>query len=308
MDARTKLLRAVRRSGPVPFPKHLRLCPALQAHFRAATGAEDLDAHFGLDMKWVSCGRPEEFDWGGELSAHEFSAQFDFDVVARRADGLHATDMAVVSGYEPGTFEEAHGQLGMESFFVRLMENPRGTAAWLARIARNKARVASAYARAGVDIVFIGDDMGSQRALLMSEQMWHEYLRSPLETIIAEVRSASAEVPIAYHSCGHIGPLIPALIETGIDVLESVQPECNDVPRLVRDFGGSLSFWGCIGAQSTMARGTPAEVRKAVLDLAAAFPGRSGLIIAPAHTLEPDTPPENVTAFLEAVAEADEVA
>ncbi len=303
---REKVLRAINRQGPAPFPKHVRPCPALVEHFRRETGAEDLDAAFGLDLRWIYCGRPERFDFDAEISQAEFDRLFDFEGVARLAEETKAAGLAVVSGYECGTFEQAHEVRGLEGLLVDLMTEPEETKRFLNRIAVNKARIAVGYAKAGVDIVFVGDDMGSQRALLVREEAWHRFFRPPLQHIVDEVRAARPDARLAYHSCGHIEPLVPYLIEVGIDVLESIQPECNDVARLVRTFADRLAFWGGIGAQSTMAHGTPEEVRAAVLAHTALFPPGSGAIVAPAHTLEADTPPENLTAFLDAVREADE--
>jgi len=308
MTSRDKVLRAVTRRGPTPFPKHARPCAALSEHFRQKLRVTDLDAALGFDMRWLACERPARADLGRRWPASEFHAAFRFAEVARAADDLRERGIATVSSYECGTFEEAHALRGMDDLMVSLIEQPAATRRWLMEIDANKARIAAGYASAGVDIVFIGDDMGSQRALLVSEDMWSDFFRPPLERIIDAIREARPHVAIAYHSCGHIEPLVPALLEAGIDVLESVQPECNDVPRLVAAFHGRLAFWGCIGAQSTMARGTAAEVREAVLSTAALFPPGSGWIVAPAHTLEPDTPPQNLEAFLDAVEEADRLA
>lgn len=308
LTSRDKVLRAVSRQGPAPFPKHLRPSLELSEVLRRISGAEDLESHFGVDMRWVYCPRTQDFPYDRELSQEEFSRFFDFDQAARQVEQVQAAGLAAASGYEMGTFEQAHDMRGMEGLFISLLTDPKEATSFLARIGRNKARIAAGYALAGVDLVFIGDDMGSQRGLLMSEQMWSEYFRPPLEMIIQEVRSAVSGARIAYHSCGHIEPLISGLIEAGIDVLESLQPECNDVPRIIRAYHDRLSFWGGVGAQSTMARGTPEQVRSAVLELARLLPPQSGLILAPAHTLERDTPPENVLAFVEAVAEADRLA
>lgn len=303
--SREKVLRAINRQGPAPFPKHLRPCPALAAHFSKLAGGQDLDAWFGLDLRWLYCGRPEGFDFAAELTDAEFDRAFDFQGVMRQADALREAGVAVVSGYECGTFEQAHEIRGIEQLLSDVLLDPEGTLAFLDRIARNKARIAAAYARSGVDIVFIGDDMGSQRSLLVSRDTWQRFFRPPLERIVAAIRESNGEVRIAYHSCGCIEPLVPDLVAVGIDILESLQPECNSVSALIADHSDHLAFWGAIGAQSTMARGTPSEVRQAVLDLTSLFGRGSGLIVAPAHTLEPDTPAENITAFLEAVAEAD---
>lgn len=307
-SGRDRVLRAVARRGPAPFPRHLRPSPALARHFRRETGSDDLDAWFGLDLRWTYCGRPGRFAFDAELSRGGFDALFDFERVARQADAWRAAGLAVVSGYECGTFEQAHEERGLEDLLVDVMTEPAETRGFLDRISANKARIAAGYARAGVDIVFIGDDMGSQRALLVREETWQAFFRPPLERIVAAAREVRPDVTIAYHSCGHIEPLVPHLIACGVDVLESIQPECNDVPALVRAHSHQLAFWGGIGAQSTMARGTPREVRAAVLRLTGLFGPGTGLIVAPAHTLEPDTPPANVVAFVEAVDEANRLA
>lgn len=303
--SREKVLRAINRQGPAPFPKHLRPCRALAAHFGALAGDQEMDRWFGLDLRWLYCNRPDRFDFAADLTDAEFARAFDFDGVARQADLLRAAGLAVVSGYECGTFEQAHEIRGIEQLLSDVLLEPEATEAFLTRIAANKARIAAAYARSGVDIVFIGDDMGSQRSLLVSRSTWQRFFRPPLERIVGAIRGTGADVKIAYHSCGCIEPLVPDLVEVGIDILESVQPECNDVAALVAAHSSRLSFWGAIGAQSTMARGTPDEVRDAVLGLTSLFGPGTGLVVAPAHTLEPDTPAENVVAFLNAVAEAD---
>jgi uroporphyrinogen decarboxylase len=297
------VLRAATRLGPAPFPRHLRPCPTLVDHFHASTGSNDTEALFGLDLRWIACGRPDRFEFGAELSRAEFDGLFDFDRVARAADDTRGAGLGVVSGYECGTFEQAHEMRGLEGLLVSLMTEPDETKRFLERIAVNKARIAAGYARAGVDIVFIGDDMGSQRALLVREEIWHRFFRPALQHIVDEVRAVRPDALIAYHSCGHVEPLVAHLVEVGIDILEPIQPECNDVALLVRTFGDRLAFWGGIGAQSTMARGTPDDVKQAVFELTRLFGPNTGLIVAPAHTLEPDTPPESLTAFAEAVDE-----
>ena len=97
MTSRDKALRAVSREGPAPFPKHLRPCPELVDELRAMTGAEDLDSHFGLDLRWLYCGRPEGFEYDHDLSETEFGDLFDFDQVARQADELRERGLAVLS-------------------------------------------------------------------------------------------------------------------------------------------------------------------------------------------------------------------
>ena len=122
-------------------------------------------------------------------------------------------------------------------------------------------------------------------------------------SIIVAIREVSDSVLIAYHSCGHVEPVVGELADAGVQVLESVQPEANDVARLVREHGDRLSFWGTVGDQSVLPYGTPEEVRQQVRSRIETVGRDGGLMIAPAHVVEPEVPVENVFAFFEAVEE-----
>jgi len=182
-----------------------------------------------------------------------------------------------------------------------LAGDPDFAEALLTRIAGIKARKAKANAEAGADIVWIGDDLGTQKALVFSPDMWRRMIRPPLQRIVDAIRSVGRDVLIAYHSCGHVEPVAGELADVGIDVLESVQPEANDVARLKAEHGNRLAFWGTMGAQSTFSHGTADDVRQEVRHRIAVVGRGSGLMLAPAHVLEPEVPAENVTAFVDEI-------
>jgi uroporphyrinogen decarboxylase len=149
----------------------------------------------------------------------------------------------------------------------------------------------------------MGDDLGMQRSIMMSKEMYRTWLKPRLKKVIDAARSAKPDIIIQYHSCGYILPLIGDLIEAGVDVLNPIQPECMDVGEVLREFAGRLSFNGTIGTQTTMPFATPAEVRDTVRrNLALAGP-RGGLLCCPTHVLEPEVPWENIEAYVEACRE-----
>ena len=170
----------------------------------------------------------------------------------------------------------------------------------IVRVSDLKAQIAENYAKAGVDIIWTGDDLGSERAMLMDPGMWRTYLKPCVKKIIAGVKKVNPDVLVAFHSDGYIEPIIPDLISVGVDILQAVQPECLNIGRLKEKFGSELAFWGTIGTQTTMAFGTPAEVKEMVKNRIRAF-REGGLCIAPSHTLEYPTPFENIVAFVEAI-------
>jgi len=159
------------------------------------------------------------------------------------------------------------------------------------------------YAELGVDIVQLGDDIGSQQGMLVSPALWRKYLKPLMAKIIADIKGANPETLVFYHSDGNIEAVIPDLIEIGVDVLNPVQPECMDIAKLKKKYGNWLSFWGGIGVQTTMPFGTPDDVRRAVKHVIRDAGRGGGLLVAPAHLIERDVPWHNVEAFVEAVHE-----
>lgn len=223
--------------------------------------------------------------------------------LARAVQAVKDRGLAAFSQYECGTFEQGHALVGMEDLLAAMYTSPDMVRALFDRISDVKARMAAAYAEAGVDVLFIGDDIGTQHGPVMPPDLWREYLIPPLEKIIGAARAVRPGIPIAYHSCGAVGFAVDGLIEAGIDVLQSVQPEANDPAELKRRHGGRVAFWGGVGSQSTMSHGTPEDVRNEVRALMETVGEGGGYICSPAHFVEPESPLENIDAFVEAIEE-----
>ena len=133
--------------------------------------------------------------------------------------------------------------------------------------------------------------------------MWRKFLIPPLKKIINAARSVRFDIPIAYHTCGCIDWAIDGLIEAGVDILQSVQPEANNTAVLKEKYGDRISFWGGVGSQSTMSGGTVVDVKNEVIHLIKTVGRGGGYICSPAHFLEPETPLENIDAFIDAIEE-----
>ena len=159
---------------------------------------------------------------------------------------------------------------------------------------------AQEFAKAGVDIILTGDDVGMQSSLMMSEDMYCEWIKPRFAKIIAAAKSVNPDVLIEYHSCGYVEPLIPHFIECGIDILNPIQPECMNFKEIFDKYNDKLCFKGTIGIQTTMPFGTPDEVREEVeKNLNIAGPS-GGLYCCPAHMIEPEVPWKNIIAYVEA--------
>ena len=102
------------------------------------------------------------------------------------------------------------------------------------------------------------------------------------------------------HSCGTITDILPDLIEIGVEVVNPLQPEAMEVEYCQKEFGRDLTFWGGLGSQSTIPFGTPAAIHAEVRRLCTEMGRGGGYILAPAKSLQPETPTENAAAMVEA--------
>ncbi len=155
----------------------------------------------------------------------------------------------------------------------------------------------------GVDMIWVGDDIGAQNAMLISPRMWRKFLKPRMANFIAELKSINPQVKVAYHSDGLIYPIIPDLIEIGLDVLNPIQPASMDPARLKREYGDQLCFWGSIDEQHTLPFGSAADVRAEVQTRLETIGKNGGLVIGPTHHVQLDTPMENFWAMVKTIRE-----
>ena len=153
-----------------------------------------------------------------------------------------------------------------------------------------------------LDMVFISDDMGSQNGLLISEGMWDLFFKDRMTRWCEMIHSYGLKV--FYHSDGACGPLIPRLIDCGIDVLNPIQHVCPGMDRseLKRKYGERVVFHGGIENQQALPFGTADDVRQETREcLRTLGAGREGYIVCSCHNVQSGTPLENVLAMVEMV-------
>jgi uroporphyrinogen decarboxylase len=295
----------------VENPSRLPLCrfaPWLGPEAKAALAAGEVDEwgvrwrqgsfhHFAhVEPPLAAVREPRQLD---EYPWPDLDQPYRFKGVRRRVAAWHAQGLAVAA-FAGSIFEQAWYLRGMQQFMVDMCQQPELAHALLERTAACQCYAARQFAGAGVDIVITGDDVATQHNLMMRVEMWREYLK-PLQTATARgAKEANADCYVFYHCDGSVAPLIPDLIETGIDILNPLQPECVDPAAVKRNYGDRLSFWGTVSVQRTMPFGTPDQVRGEVQQRIREVGRGGGLILAPAHVLGPEVPWENIVAFFEA--------
>lgn len=218
-------------------------------------------------------------------------------------DALHERGLAAGGGVQTTIWETSWYIRGMENLMMDMMSEDPIAEFILDTVTQQAVYRAVCFAKAGVDILFLGDDIGMQRGPMMSQELYCRWLKPRLKQVIDAARREKPDILVHYHSCGCATSFIPHLIEVGVDILNPIQPESMDFQEVYREFGGKVSFHGTIGTQTTMPFGTPEQVKEKVKEHMAIAKPYGGLLPAPTHLLEPEVPWENILAYVQACEE-----
>jgi len=232
-----------------------------------------------------------------------------WDSMAERARSLHGhTGCCVVANLCLHVLAGGQVLRGFENFMVDLVsDQPMAFAvmehlldAYFPRIDTFAERMAE-----HVDVVLVNDDLGTQAGPMLSPDTYRNTVKRFHARLYSYVKKRFGK-PLLMHSCGSIYKLIPDLIDIGVDAINPVQVSAADMDsaKLKKEFGDSLAFWGggC-DTQSVLGRGTPAEVRAEVKRRIEDLAQGGGFVFTQVHNIQPDVPPENVVAMLDAALE-----
>jgi uroporphyrinogen decarboxylase len=207
---------------------------------------------------------------------------------------------AIVGGVASSVFEGPWYLRGMDSFLQDLLINKDYAHRLIDTVMDFHLKAGLRLIRMGCDILCAGDDVGTQDRMLISPELWREFVKPRYGYLFGEYKRANPNLKIAAHICGYIEPIIDDLIEVGLDILNPIQPLAMDPAALKKRFGKRLTFWGAVDDQKVLPFGSPSEVEAEVkLRLSQLAPG-GGYILCPSHNIQPTTPMENVHAYYRA--------
>jgi len=229
--------------------------------------------------------------------------RFDYDGMA--ATIATAGKDFVTLGPWVSLFEIYCQMRGFENALVDLAVHPELVTALLDRIESIQTAMMKRFFD-GVakdhDMAFVSDDMGSQTGLLISPAMWDTYFRERLQRWCDMIHGYGLKV--FYHTDGVAEPLVPALLECGIDVLNPIQHVCPGMGReeLKARYGTKLIFHGGVENQKVLPFGSADDVRRETREcLRTLGAGNEGYIVCSCHNIQAGTPIENVLAMVDTV-------
>jgi uroporphyrinogen decarboxylase len=239
-----------------------------------------------------------------DIDRHPFpSAEiFDYSVLPERIKALQQDGERCLMMSNANIFETSWYMRGLEQIFVDMITNPELVHAIMRRVTdfylEHFTRTLSS-ARGMIDLAFTADDIGGQSGLLMSLDMWEQFIKPyhlEVNTVIHEFGAR-----VIYHTDGAVMEAVPGLIDMGIDVLQALQFDAAgmDPVELKGKYGPQLCFEGGVSVQRTLPFGTVEEVRQEVQQLISVLGKNGGYILGPSHTIQAGTPPENILTMFE---------
>ncbi len=268
---------------------------------------------FGVERQGMGYGQPMSHPLAtaesvGEIDNYPWPDPAWMDVSHVRDDALAwGGQYAILGGDWSPFFHDAIDLLGMENLYYRMYDSPELVDALMGHMVDYYATVSQRIfdaAGGAIDISFVGNDLGSMMGPLLSPELFTRFVLPHLARLIDLGHAYGHKVML--HCCGGILPLIPLLIEAGLDGLHAVQPSCRgmDLPTLKREFGRKILFNGAIDSHHVLIEGTVDTVRTRTREVLEIMAPGGGYVAGASHdTILEETPVENVLAMFDTVRE-----
>ena len=287
--------------------------PNIGASYELPGTPEEYVCEWGVRWKWVTHAQGGRYT---EAVAHPLARHADLSSYqlpdplgprmqliyeeARRTVQRYGRTHAVFGSLYQTIFEAAWLLRGMQNLLTDMVLNKDFAHALFDLLLQYSLVAGRQMIAQGVDVLWLGDDFGTQRGMLISPATWREFMKERYACLIATFKTQRPDLRIAYHCDGNIEPIIPDLIEIGVDVLNPVQPLAMDPAAIKRAFGHRLSLWGTVDVQRTFPLGSPQDVENEVRQRLRTIAPGGGFILCSAHRVQAGTPLENIQAYYRA--------
>ena len=181
--------------------------------------------------------------------------------IYEQARGWKKEETFLCGSHRDTLWEKCYMLVGMENAMCCFHDEPNAMREVLRRIMDFQVGIAKHYLIAGVEMVSLSDDLGTQCGLLLSPELIHDFLLPEYERLFALYKPR--QVLVNFHSCGHIEPVLDVFMGLGVDILNPVQATANDLALVRRKTAGHMALQGGISS-GLIASGPPSAIREEV--------------------------------------------
>ncbi|MFH1744265.1 MAG: uroporphyrinogen decarboxylase family protein [bacterium] len=267
---------------------------------------------FGIEREGMGYGQPlsHPLENATLKEVHDYPwpdpAWMDVSKIKSEAEAYNG-EYAILGGDWSPFWHDAIDLLGMENMYFKMYDDPELIDAVFQHMvdfyAASSQRVFDAAADA-IDIMFIGNDLGSQTGPLLGVDLFKRFILPHIKRLVDLGHGYGLKVMM--HCCGGFAPLIPSLIDIGLDGLHAIQPCCHgmELRTLKTEFGDKILFNGAIDSQHVLIDGTPETVREQTREVLEIMMPGGGYVAGASHdTILEETDVENVVAMFDAIRE-----
>jgi len=267
--------------------------------------AEHFSDEFGV--VWNKSGADKDIGVVLEYTLTDADMIFDYDpppvdeaFIHEQCKNLMATkgdDFSYVSiGFT--LFERAWSLCGMENLLGFMLTDPDAVNALFSKLTERNIKQAEIILEYDVDAILYGDDWGQQRGMIMGPPLWRKMIKPYFIKMFDAVKSKGKYV--LHHSCGDLREIADELIDIGLDVYQTFQPEIYDLTEYKEKFRNKLTIWGALSTQVDLPYKTPDEIYEITKNTINILGEGGGYIASPTHEVPGDVPAENIDAMIKA--------
>lgn len=232
------------------------------------------------------------------------------DEYAKTAKHFHEKTDYVICGEHPvyGIFELGCWMCGFDDFLLKMVIDKDFVKRFFEIVLDYQKKVSKLYYSAigpYIHYTSSGDDFATQTSLFISPEMFRELIKPYLKERI-EYTKKLTDAFFLHHSCGNVHRIIPDLIDSGVEILNPIQPVGDGMePELLKkNFGDDIVFHGGLDTQTVLPLGNKESVECSVEEIVSVMNTKGGYIFAAAHNIQEDVPPENVVHMFKAARKA----
>ena len=233
-----------------------------------------------------------------EIGIYKFP-EIPYDRIREKCESLITKKQDVFTAADLGfsLFERAWTLLGMENLLAFMIIEPDFVHWLMRKITDFNIGVLKVYMEYDFDCIHFGDDWGQQKGLIMGPAYWRQFIKPYLAEMYSFVKDRGRYV--SQHSCGDIIEVFPDLIDIGLNMYQTFQPEIYDIKAVKEQYGKKLAFWGGISTQRLLPFETPEKVVEVTREICKIMGKGGGYVAAPTHSIPGDVPAENIVALID---------
>jgi uroporphyrinogen decarboxylase len=212
----------------------------------------------------------------------------------------YKTDYLIFGDIEVTVFSLAHQLVGMEKLLIDMMMETEYVVPLFEACAEYQIQIGLRLIEKGVDVIWFGDDFGTQVSLIIPPETFRDQLKPIYKKMVDRFKLAKPDIIPILHCDGAVADLLDDIREIGFEVFNPVQPGVpGHLPQDMKDnFGDKFAFWGAIDQQDLLPNGTDEELERDIIEKISVLGKGGGYMIAPAHILQNDVSPERVLKFV----------